>query len=304
MATEQGVAEVLTYLAIQRAGGIVTTFDSAHPDLYYEPDLLAEIDGLPVLFLVNGSDSFFASQKKVWRNVEEPFQAKCKGVSEKILSISFISDSAKNDLFYVCSKFFDSQYILCDERDDWLNIIKSIIEFAELHPRIPKRDLISDILSGQVSLPRLLDETVDSISNFIISNINKSSPEVAAFKVDTKRYRSLQPFNEVVLQSGSSSDRTSFVTLSLLSMVRGLTLSPAEIIDRVIEGNRFEAREILSLPDLESSARGIGASVRLSYRPVPGGFSIGPVATNTRSYARVMSSAAIIDIRNRMFSCT
>ena len=302
MATEQDIAEAITYLAIRYAGGTVTIFDSAHENLFYEPDLLATIDSKEVLFLVNGSDSFFASQKKVWRNVEEPFQAKCKGVAEVVISISFISNAAKNELFYVCSKFFDSQYILCDEREDWDVIRRTITDFASTQQRISKQDLTARINAGEISFPELLNGLVTELGIFIQEHLNSVSDEADAFRIDIDRYESIEPFGDVVLQSGSSSDRKSFVALSVISMIRGLSATPVELLSRSATYIRIPSNEIVSIQELESSAIGIQESLGIGYSSLPAGFSIGPIPTNIRSYLRALNSDVVIAIRDRMFS--
>lgn len=304
MATEQDVAEVITYLSVEKAGGSITLFDKAHEDLYYEPDLVAVIGSVSAVFLVNGSDSFFASQKKVWRNVEEPFQAKAKGVAEKIISVSFISNNAKNELFYVCSKFFDSQYILCDEREDWEDIRRLISRFALEHRSLPKIELVDSIKGGRLDLPEKLALLVSEISEFILSNLLCSSSEHDAFSVDLARYKNLKPFGDVVLQSGASSDRKSFLALSLLSMIKGVSVSPEEILGRLLSGGNFSKDEIFSLQDLQSSAiclqslLGIGCSFR------PTGFFIGPLPEKIKSYLKFLTPEENISILGRMFSCS
>lgn len=303
MASEQDVVEIASYLAIERAGGRISLFDEPHENLYYEPDILAEIDSKQILFLVNGSDSFFASQKKVWRNVEEPFQAKSKKVAEKVFSVSFISSNAKNELFYVCSKFFDAQYILSDERVDWRAVLEVISEFSNENRTVPKKDLLARIRVNSSLLPKVLDELIIQLSEYIRSGIIQTSPEEDAFRLDTERVSNLKPFEETVLQSGASSDRKSFVALSLISMVKGVDVTPENILKRLAINTRFSNGEVISRDALKSSCIGLQESIGVGYSSLPTGFSIGSASSSLPSYLKIVKPSALIGIRQRMFEC-
>ena len=183
------IAEAITVAGLKKAGYSVEVWDESCAGFYIDPDIIANKNGHRTVVLVNASDSFFASQKKIWRNIEEPFEAHVAlGRDTICVSIAFISPAAKNALFAVSSQLFDDQFLLCDRMDDWQSLLR-LINDNDQWAFDSKQALAQQLLAGW-GRPEIAS-CVDEIASFFLGDSPARSNLQPLWKLEAARVQAV-----------------------------------------------------------------------------------------------------------------
>jgi hypothetical protein len=206
----QDFYEVLVSCSLEDAGWNIAAWDTRPDGFCYEVDFVCDRPR-SMLVLVNGSDSFFASQKKFWRNVEEPFEAAALwGSAGLVATVSFLTSTAHSQpLFLIARRFFDLAFAP-DLHATYPGIDKAISRLAR-RISASKRDAVDEVrreIAGSVVVKQLHHD----LTSFF-RKAAKASPSSIVPR-DKSIYRALRSGSVKV--TGNSRIRKQFVALSIL----------------------------------------------------------------------------------------
>jgi len=179
--------------------------------------MIIERDGNIAVFLVNSSDSFFASHKKIWRNIEESFEAHAAIDEVRVYNIALISQRAKNQLFDIAAGFFSRQFVLCDIDEHATNTRARIERAAFEEARTNKREILNLFLRGEWATPDGLDGFLACLREFFAGPWGEPPLWQGALVkgAEISRFRRTLPIDSRLFVDGSSYDRKGVMGLSI-----------------------------------------------------------------------------------------
>lgn len=266
--------EALTAAAMRRAGLVIDSWDEPFEGFYIDPDIIAHRSKTsPIVVLVNASDSFFASQKKIWRNIEEPFEARnVLGVKAVCVSISFISPTALNALFYVSDQLFDFSYLLCERVTHWKPLFAELEKFSNKNGASDKRQLVTFLLES-TDLTRAIDETLESLVEFFSTKFAPDDDLSTLWDIDRTRVKDVRANPSGIQYSSGSYIRKGIVRAALLGEdnletweAAGLGSKPMiEFKNReAIDSSILVGAEALAIHGMAEVRPGLGGRLRVT----------------------------------------
>ncbi len=198
--------ESLCYVSALNAEAHVKYWDEDVPGLFYEPDLYID-SPIKMLVLINGSDSFYANQKKIWRNVEEPFEAIANfGKDCYLVNISLITSRVNGSLLEICKQFFDYSYVKSSINGISTSTIATAIDTARALFGSSKKASIEQVRDYIAALPdnAVIKQLVNDVTLFfskIILTPQKTSI-IPSQEIDRVQARKEHP---ALIRLGSSS---------------------------------------------------------------------------------------------------
>lgn len=269
-------AEAIVAAALVHAGFRIVSWDQPAVGFHIDPDIVAERRGKHVVVLVNASDSFFASQKKIWRNIEEPFEARVAlGLDVLCISVAFITPAAKNAIFGIASQLFDATFLLCDRIRSWEAVLEILEESGQRFHGIQKSDLAKSLVAEPSGIPAL-DTAITALREFFLNEARPASNLLGLWRLDVERVREARGNRAGIVYASGQFQRKGIVRAALLGIdvleeweraglgrVQRITLTPSEYPAPIFEDLKRGAIA-LQVHGAGVSSRALGGRVVVS----------------------------------------
>ena len=272
-----GAFEALVVAALQKAGYRIHSWDVPVEGFFVQPDIIARKEERTLVILVNASDSFFASQKKVWRNIEEVFEARL-ALGEEVLcvSIAFITPAAQNGIFKVSSRLFDASYLLCQRVSKWKKALAHVESKTFLETHASKRALAEHLCARKRKDP-LVRETLKSLVHFFSQDIPERSTLSQLWSLEVERVSTLRERPPKIFYTSGHFERkgalrASLFGVHLLDEWGTLGLGTRQVLHLDSKKLSLDACEALAqrvdalaFHGILQKAKGLGGSIRIAH---------------------------------------